>query len=112
MGETDLELLATSERLYDQARLTRAYYSRFKPVEDTPFENLPEEKPLRERRLYQASFLLRDYEFDLEDLPFDQQGQLPRRVDPKLAWAEAHLSHEPVEVNNAAAKMVPPLRQR
>ena len=43
---------------------------------------------MRQHRLYQASFLFRDYGFDLEDMPFDQAGNLPRAIDPKLAWAE------------------------
>ncbi|HLF91505.1 MAG TPA: radical SAM protein, partial [Anaerolineales bacterium] len=41
VGETDLELLATSEKLYRQSRLQRAYFSAFSPILDTPFENLP-----------------------------------------------------------------------
>jgi predicted DNA-binding helix-hairpin-helix protein len=34
-------------------------------------------------------------------MPFDQGGNLPLEVDPKLAWAESHLRHAPVEVNTA-----------
>jgi predicted DNA-binding helix-hairpin-helix protein len=60
----------------------------------------------REQRLYQASFLLRDYGFDVEDLPFDQQGQLPLSEDPKLAWARRHLQETPIEVNTADREML------
>jgi len=56
---------------------------------------------LRQHRLYQASFLFRDYGFDLEDMPFDQEGNLPRTADPKLAWAERNLAHAPIELNRA-----------
>jgi predicted DNA-binding helix-hairpin-helix protein len=101
VGETDLELIATSEKLYRQTRLQRAYYSAFSPVRDTPFENLPPEDPRREHRLYQSSFLLRDYGFGLEDMPFDGNGNLPRDTDPKLAWARTHLTHTPIEFNRA-----------
>ena len=100
-GETDLELLDTTARLYHQLRLARAYFSGFNPVEDTPLENLPAVSPWREHRLYQASFLLRDYGFDLEELPFSTEGNLPLARDPKLAWAETNLSHSPVEINRA-----------
>jgi predicted DNA-binding helix-hairpin-helix protein len=100
-GESDLELLATTERLYKSVRLARAYFSAFNPVQDTPLENKPPENPLREYRLYQSSFLLRDYGFDLEDLPFTQSGHLPLDSDPKLAWAQSHLREAPVEVNRA-----------
>jgi len=100
-GETDLELLDTIFRLYRDLRLARAYFSGFNPVEDTPLENLPAENPWREHRLYQASFLLHDYGFDLEELPFSAEGNLPLARDPKLAWAENNLSHSPVEINRA-----------
>ena len=100
-GETDVELLSTSEQLYDQARLGRVYYSAFSPVVDTPFENLPAEDPMRQHRLYQSSFLLRDYGYTLEDLPFAGDGNLPLDVDPKRVWAEEHLAGAPVELNTA-----------
>ncbi len=102
VGESDLELLSTVEYLYEQLRLSRTYFSTFHPVPDTPLENLPAESPERELRLYQSSFLLRDYGFDMEEMPFDDAGNLPQEVDPKLAWARANLMHEPVEINKAA----------
>src|SRR5258708_10213453 len=52
VGDTDQELLSLSNRLYRQYGLTRAYYSGFSPVIQTPFENLPATDPLREHRLY------------------------------------------------------------
>ena len=99
VGETDVELLSTTEFLYKQLRLRRAYYSSFNPISDTPLENVPPGSPLREHRLYEASFLLRDYGFNLEDLPFDINGHLPLDVDPKLAWAREYLTVKPVEIN-------------
>jgi len=100
-GESDLELLQTTAHLHQQLGLSRVYFSAFRPITDTPLENLPAESPLREYRLYQASFLLRDYGFLLEDLPFTEEGGLPRGKDPKLAWAEANLEEQPVDVNRA-----------
>jgi len=100
-GETDLELLSTTAHLHQQVGLGRAYFSVFHPIHDTPLENLPAENPLRELRLYQASFLLRDYAFDVEDLPFEGSGRLPLDSDPKLTWARQHLSQQPVEINRA-----------
>jgi predicted DNA-binding helix-hairpin-helix protein len=101
-GESDVELLATTERLYRQAGLTRTYFSAFDPLRDTPLENLPAENPLREHRLYQASYLMRDYGFDLEELPFDSTGRLPLDRDPKRAYAETHLNQTPIELNQAS----------
>jgi predicted DNA-binding helix-hairpin-helix protein len=106
VGDTDLELLSLSERLYRQMGLTRAYYSGFHPVADTPFENLTAAPLRREHRLYQASFLLRDYNWNVEDLPFAGEGNLPLDVDPKRAWADLHLRFAPVEVMNASREQL------
>ena len=100
-GESDLELLTATQFLYRQLHLKRAYYSAFNPIQDTPLENQPPTPPIREHRLYQASFLLRDYGFDLEDLPFEQDGKLPTQTDPKLAWARLNMTETPVEINRA-----------
>lgn len=99
--ESDLELLTTTEWLHKNVRLSRAYFSAFSPIPDTPLENKAAVDPLREHRLYQASFLLRDYGFDLEELPFVDGGNLPLASDPKLAWARQNLSERPVEINRA-----------
>lgn len=100
-GESDLEILSTTAYLTRQLRLARSYFSAFSPVPDTPLENHAPENPWREHRLYQASFLFKDYGFDLEDMPFDAQGSLPLDVDPKLAWARANLAERPIEINRA-----------
>jgi len=100
-GESDLELLTTTSYLYQNLGLRRAYYSPFNPIHDTPLENQAPTPVIREHRLYQASFLLRDYGFELEDLPFESNGDLPIHVDPKLAWAQRNLVDCPVEVNKA-----------
>src|SRR5206468_11058563 len=97
VGDTDQELLALSNRLYRHYGLTRAYYSGFSPVIQTPFENLPATDPLREHRLYQASFLLRDYGWKVEDLPLVADGNLLLNMDPKRAWAERYLREAPLE---------------
>lgn len=101
-GEPDVEILATSAYLYQSLGLARAYYSAFRPVVDTPLDNVAPTDPIRQLRLYQASFLLRDYGFDVEELPFAGEGNLPLGVDPKLAWAQTHLAHTPVELNTAS----------
>jgi predicted DNA-binding helix-hairpin-helix protein len=100
--ETDVEILATTEYLTHKLHLKRAYFSAFSPIQDTPLENRPAENRLRKIRLYQTSFLFRDYGFDLEEMAFDQQGNLSLDIDPKLAWAQAYLQHEPLELNQAA----------
>ena len=101
VGESDLELITTSEKMFRRAHLRRVYYSRFTPQVDTPLENYPAENTWRQHRLYQASYLLRDYGFAMEELPFATDGNLPLQTDPKLAWAQSHLSQQPVELNQA-----------
>jgi predicted DNA-binding helix-hairpin-helix protein len=100
-GESDQELLDTSQMLYRQAGLRRAYYSAFHPIADTPLENELATPPLREHRLYQADFMLRQYGYRVEELPFDGQGNLQLDRDPKIAWAESHPEFFPVEINRA-----------
>jgi predicted DNA-binding helix-hairpin-helix protein len=101
VGESDLELLQTVAYLYNKLHLARSYFSGFSPVSDTPFEDRQAINPWREHRLYQASFLLRDYNFQVEDLPFSASGDLPLEIDPKQAWASQNLSQTPIELNRA-----------
>lgn len=101
-GESDRELLATAYQLYQEANLARVYYSAFNPIQGTPFENMAQTSALREQRLYQADWLLRFYGFQLHEIPFDDRGCLPLAADPKLAWAQTHLSHRPLEINRAS----------
>jgi predicted DNA-binding helix-hairpin-helix protein len=102
--ESDLELLTTTDWLTKNVSLKRAYFSAFHPIRDTPLENKAAVDPLREHRLYQASFLLRDYGFDLEEMPFTQDGNLPLPTDPKLAWARMNLTERPLEINRAGKR--------
>lgn len=99
--ETDVELLQISELLYKRLNLARTYYSAFNPIPDTPLENRMPESQWRRYRLFQASFLLRDYPFQMEDMPFLKDGKLPLDRDPKEAWAEENLTGQPVEINHA-----------
>ncbi len=106
VGDTDHELLSLSSRLYHEMGLTRAYYSGFSPVLQTPFENLSPTAPLREHRLYQASFLLRDYGWNVADLPFLSDGNMDLALDPKRAWAERYLREAPVEIMTATRQQL------
>ena len=100
-GESDRDLLAVAAEWLPKLTLRRVYFSPFRPIPDTPLEHLPPEDPRRAQHLHQAFFLLRDYSFVLEELPLDEQGNLPRHSDPKQAWADAHLREHPVELNTA-----------
>lgn len=99
--ETDLELLHTTDYLYNRLHLARAYFSAFRPIEGTPLENRPPVNPQRQHRLYQASFLIKSYHFKLSDILFANDGSLFLDVDPKQAWAREHLAGQPIEINRA-----------
>lgn len=100
--ETDREILTTTAQLYRELALGRVYYSAFRPIADTPLENHAPTDPLRELRLYQTDFLLRQYGFTYDDLAFDEHGNLPLRVDPKTYWAQSHPELFPLELNRAS----------
>jgi predicted DNA-binding helix-hairpin-helix protein len=100
-GESDLEILNLVENLFKHVGLTRTYFEAFDPVPGTPLENHTPTDPLRQHRLYQASYLIRDYGFDFEEISFSGDGFLPIDCDPKLAYAQATLAESPVEINRA-----------
>ncbi len=101
VGDTDVEIMSLNQRLYRQLRLARVYFSAFHPVLQTPFENVPAVDLQRETRLYQSSFLLRDYGWDVEELSFAPGGNLRLDVDPKRAWADENLVNAPIELMTA-----------
>jgi len=105
-GETDHDILSRTQNLSHKTGIARAYFSSFRPIDDTPLEELPPSPPLREHRLYQASFLIRDYGYTSNELPYKENGNLPLNKDPKLTWAEANLVHNPLEINKAAREQL------
>jgi predicted DNA-binding helix-hairpin-helix protein len=105
-GENDLEILNTVANLFSQLGVRRTYFEAFSPVPDTPLDGHPAEAPLRQQRLYEASYLLRDYGYDFEELPFDPDGRLPLDRDPKRAVADRSLVEEPVELNLADRELL------
>lgn len=103
---SDRELLQISTRLLRQRQLTKTHFSAFQPVANTPLENRPAESLTREHRLYQADYLLRMYGFELDELPFDAQGNLALARDPKWLWAVSHPECFPVELLHADREML------
>lgn len=103
--ETDFQILKTSFKLYNDFGLSRVYYSGFSPVKRTPLESVSPCPDWRERRLYQASFLIRDYPFDFGDFKpaLDENGFL-RDMDPKVALAKSRPELFPVDLNKASLK--------
>jgi len=105
-GESDSETLHTVAHMYRASGLTRAYFSAFQPIPQTPLEHLAPTPLLREHRLYQSDFLLRQYGFVFDDLVFDLAGNLPTQADPKMVWAQSHPECFPMEVNRVSKEQL------
>ena len=102
--ESDRQILALTQGLYDKYHLKRVFYSAYMPVSNSPLLPAPQnfQPPLlREHRLYQADWLLRFYHFRAEELLDEEAPNLDPRLDPKCTWALRHLEFFPVEVNRA-----------
>jgi len=107
-GETDYQLVKTSQALYQKFDLKRVFYSAYIPLnEDSELPALDTPVPLlREHRLYQADWLLRYYGFDSEELFTDNEPFLDYQIDPKCNWAIRHLEVFPIEINTADAELL------
>ena len=103
---TDGQILRRSSSLYNRFALRRVYYSAFSPIPDAS-KMLPLIQPplVREHRLYQADWLMRNYGFDATEIA-PPTGMLDLQIDPKLAWALAHRALFPVDVNRASREML------
>ncbi|TGC08182.1 radical SAM protein [Methanolobus halotolerans] len=105
LSESDSEIIRTVDDLMDRYELRRPYFMSFNPVPSTPLENNPSPPGWRETRLYQASYLLKDYglkAFDLGQV-YDDNGFLAD-TDPKMLLAQSHPERFPVNINSASLK--------
>lgn len=101
-GETDAELLRTTNWLYQKKSLKRVYFSAFIPL-DSGQAPIP---LLREHRLYQADWLMRFYEFKVDELVLQNDQNLRLDVDPKMSFALKNKEAFPAEINTASFNML------
>lgn len=101
--EHDYEIMRVAESLYQKFDLKRVFYSAFVNVnQDANLPVLPGGPPLlREHRLYQADWLLRYYDFTVDELLSEERPDFNIYLDPKCDWALRHLECFPVEINRA-----------
>ena len=106
-SETDKDILFLSSSLYDRPTMRRVYYSGYVAV-NTYDKRLPAKQPplVRENRLYQADWLMRFYQFNVDEIVDDAFPNLDLEIDPKLAWALRHPEFFPVDVNKADYEMI------
>ena len=106
--ENDLQIISVAESLYQKFQIKRVFYSAFVQVnEDAALPTLPGGPPLlREHRLYQADWLLRFYQFKVDEIVDDAYPDLDLEIDPKLSWALRHPEQFPVDINKADYEML------
>lgn len=107
-GESDYNLIQTTQKLYQAYDLKRVFYSAYVPInEDSHLPALGTPPPLlREHRLYQADWLLRFYGFEADELLSEDRPNFNEQLDPKCDWALRHLELFPVEIQTAPYDMV------
>lgn len=88
-GESDYEIMAVTEALYQNFDLKRVFYSAFINVNQDPAMTQASLTPplRREHRLYQADFLLRFYGFQAKELLTEKRPFFNTYLDPKCDWA-------------------------
>ena len=108
LPESDYQIMAVAQSLYQKFSLKRVYYSAFVNVnEDKDLPALPGGPPLlREHRLYQADWLLRFYDFTVDELLTQDRPNFNMMIDPKADWAVRHLELFPVEINRADYRLL------
>ena len=101
--ETDNQILTLASKLYNIDSMKRVYYSGYIHINQND-DRLPalKQPPLvREHRLYQADWLLRFYNFQVNEIVNDANPELDLEVDPKVSWALRHPEIFPIDVNTA-----------
>lgn len=101
-SDSDRSILTKVTELYAGGGIHHAHFSAFRPIRETPMEDVRGTPALREHRLYQADWLLRRYGFERDEVVYDDGGNLPLAVDPKAAWALRHVERFPVEIRTAS----------
>ena len=106
--ESDYQIMSVAEGLYDKFGMKRVFYSAYVGVnEDKALPSVHTASPLlREHRLYQADWLLRFYQFRVEELLNEKHQNFNVLLDPKCDWALQHLEQFPVEINRAEYQML------
>lgn len=103
VDESDSDIISTVYDFMNKYALRRPYFMSFDPVPDTPLSGKFSSPKWREQRLYQISFLLKEYGMKADDfeLIYDDNGYL-LNADPKLELAKANADMFPVDVNSAS----------
>lgn len=102
--ESDFEIMSVANNFYQNFQLKRVYYSAYVPInnENKLLPQIGSVPPLiRENRLYQTDWLLRFYNFQLDEILNTGHTDLELDIDPKLSWALRNPQFFPVDINTA-----------
>ena len=104
--DTDYQIISLASALYAKYRLKRVFYSAYIPVVEDSLLPAPLTPPplLREHRLYQADFLMRQYEFASDEILSEKTPNFNPYLDPKCNWAINNIHFFPVDVNAASLR--------
>lgn len=106
--ETDKEILNYTWALYKQLNLDRVYFSAYQRglgdlnLAGENSQKTNEQLLQREHRLYQVDWLFRKYGFSYNEIPLEEDGNLPLTFDPKEFWALNHKEFFPININKAS----------
>lgn len=101
--ETDNQILTLASKLYSIDSMKRVYYSGYIHINnnDSRLPVLKHPPLVREHRLYQADWLMRFYNFQVNEIVNENYPTLDMELDPKASWALRHPEFFPVDVNTA-----------
>lgn len=101
--ENDLQILWLADQFYQKMKMRRVYYSGYVPISnDNRLPAIGTPVPMiRENRLYQADWLMRFYDFKVDEIVSPQDPLLDMDVDPKLSWALRNMHLFPLDINTA-----------
>ncbi len=106
--DSDKQILSLASGLYSKNNLKRVYYSGYNPTnlydKRLPVITMPPLK--RENRLYQSDWLMRFYQFSVDEIVTDDFPNLDLAIDPKLSYALRNPHLFPIDVNNADYHML------
>jgi putative DNA modification/repair radical SAM protein len=106
--DNDNKILHLADALYQRPAMKRVYYSGYIPINtyDTRLPALPAPPLVRENRLYQADWLMRFYQFRVDEIVNETHPDLELEIDPKLSWALRNPHAFPVDINTADYEMI------
>jgi len=106
--ESDKDIMHTADSYYKTFSLKRVYYSGYIPISnDSRMPVLGTAPPLiRENRLYQTDWLMRFYDFGIDEILNDTHPNLDMDIDPKLSWALRNPFFFPIDINTADYKEI------